>query len=55
MSLDDQLLDLALKSLIINIKCRLLLDMWTTSFSKLVVNELKSSEVWHGEWYIEAT
>ena len=44
-SLDDELLDLALKSPIISIKCGLLLDMLTTSYSKLVQNELKPSGV----------
>ena len=42
-SLDYKLLDLALKSPIINIKCGL--DMLTTSFSKLVVKELRSLDV----------
>ena len=55
MSFDDQLLESALKFQVIGIKCRLLLDMVTTSFSKLVVNELKSSEVSPGEKYNETT
>ena len=54
MSLDDQLLGLALTSQTINIKCGLLLDMSTTSFSKLVIDELKSSEVGLGERYFES-
>ena len=45
-SLDHELLDLRLKSPIINAKCGLLLDISANIFSKWLINESNSSEIW---------
>ena len=47
------MLGLELKSLIINTKCGLLLDIWTNIFFKLVITESNSSKIWLADRYNE--